>query len=113
MTAVTLQVASRDEVNHRALEAFSGKANGHRISFATPELLWRVLTLKRWEILKLMTGEGELALREIARRAGRDVKAVHSDVHALLDAGILRRTEGGRFEFPYDSVKVQFELRAA
>lgn len=113
MTTVTLEVASREVVRHRTLEAFSGRAHGHRISFATPELLWRVLTLKRWEILKLMTGEGELALREIARRAGRDVKAVHRDVHALLDAGIVRRTDSGGFEFPYDGVKVEFELRAA
>lgn len=113
MTTVTLEVATREEVRRRTMEAFGGKPHGHRISFATPELLWRVLTLKRWEILKLMTGEGELALREIARRAGRDVKAVHTDVHALLNAGILRRTEKGRFVFPYDAVKVEFELRAA
>jgi predicted transcriptional regulator len=25
-----------------------------RISFATPELLWRVLTPKRWELLKVL-----------------------------------------------------------
>ena len=25
-----------------------------RISFATPELLWKVLTAKRWELLKVL-----------------------------------------------------------
>jgi len=27
-----------------------------RISFATPELLWKVLTTKRWELLKATCG---------------------------------------------------------
>ena len=47
-----------------------------------------------------MTGAGPLAIRETARRVGRDVKAVHGDVHALLSAGILRKTSDGQVEFP-------------
>jgi phosphomannomutase len=60
-----------------------------------------------------MTGAGPLALREIARRVGRDIKGVHTDVHALLGAGVLNRTESGAFEFPYEAVHVDFTLRAA
>jgi predicted transcriptional regulator len=37
----------------------SGKATrGDRISFASPELLWKVLTAKRWELLKAMCAAG-------------------------------------------------------
>jgi predicted transcriptional regulator len=43
----------------------------------------------------------------------RDVKAVHGDITALLNAGVLNRAEGGGIEFPYDAVKVEFLLRAA
>ncbi len=50
-----------------------------RISFATPELLWRVLTEKRWELLKVLCGAGPVSIREAARRVERDVKAVHGD----------------------------------
>jgi len=39
-----------------------------------------------------MTGAGALTIREVARRVGRDVEAVHGDVHALLDAGLVDRT---------------------
>ena len=46
-------------------------------------------------------------------RVGRDVKAVHGDVTALLNAGVLDRAEGGGIIFPFDSVKVEFMLRAA
>lgn len=78
-----------------------------RISFVTPELLWRVLTAKRWELLKALCGAGPVSIREAARRVGRDVKAVHSDVTALLLAGVLDRTESGQVEFPYQAVKVE------
>jgi len=113
MKTVTLDVAGRDSVARRALAAFSGKAQAARISFATPELLWKVLTAKRWELLKAMAGEGPLSLRETARRVGRDVKAVHADVHALLDAGLIDRTDDGRIEFPFDAIRVAFTLKAA
>jgi predicted transcriptional regulator len=94
--------------------AKSGKpAKTARISFATPELLWRVLTAKRWEILKTLCGAGPVSIREAARRVGRDVKAVHSDVTALLQAGVLDRTEAGQIEFPYEAVRVEFFLEAA
>jgi predicted transcriptional regulator len=46
----------------------------------------------------------------LARRVGRDVKAVHGDVHALLDAGVLERAEDGRIVFLYDTVHVDFVL---
>lgn len=113
MKTVTLKVASRAEVTSRALAAFEGSRQGDIISFATPELLWNVLTAKRWELLKILAGAGAVSLREAARRVGRDVKAVHSDCHALLDAGVLHKTSDGMIEFPFSAVRVDFVLRAA
>ena len=84
-----------------------------RISFATPELLWQVLTAKRWELLKVLCGAGPISIREAARRVERDVKAVHSDISALLNAGVLDRAEGGGIVFPFEAVKVEFLLEAA
>ena len=84
-----------------------------RISFAAPELLWKVLTAKRWELLKALCGAGPVSVREAARRVGRDVKAVHGDVTALLNAGVLDRAEGGGIVFPYEAVKIEFMLQAA
>jgi predicted transcriptional regulator len=60
-----------------------------------------------------MTGAGAMTIREAARRMGRDVKAVHGDVQALLKAGILQKTEKGQIIFPYDAVHVDFVLKAA
>jgi predicted transcriptional regulator len=113
MRTVTLEVSSREEANRRVLRAFEGKPQGDLISFETPALLFKVLTQKRWELLSALTGAGAMTLREVARRVERDVKAVHGDVHALLDVGILQKTAEGRILFPFDAVRVNFVLKAA
>lgn len=113
MKTVTLSPAKRETVTRRALDALSGKRRGAHISFASTDLLWKVLTAKRWELLKAMTGGGEMTLRKAARRVDRDVKAVHGDVHALFAAGVLRKNADGKIEFPFDAVHVDFMLKAA
>jgi len=112
MNTVTLSVASREDVTRRALAAFKGQKQGAHISFASAELLWKTLTRKRWELLRALTGQGAMSIREAARRVGRDVKAVHGDVQALINAGVLDRTQEG-VVFPYDAVHVDFMLTKA
>jgi predicted transcriptional regulator len=115
MKTVVLEVRSLKETLGDATRAMktSRAEREARIGFASPELLWQVLTAKRWELLKAMCGAGPMSIREAARRVGRDVKAVHGDVKALLDAGLLSRSATGAIEFPFESVKVEFMLRAA
>ena len=115
MKIVTLDVRASADVMDDVLKTWkSGKpGTSARISFATPELLWQVLTAKRWELLKALCGAGPVSIREAARRVGRDVKAVHADVTALRKAGVLDRAEGGGIVFPYEAVKVEFMLKAA
>jgi predicted transcriptional regulator len=60
-----------------------------------------------------MVGAGPLTIREVARRVDRDVKAVHGDVHALLKAGILQKTDGGLIVFPFEAIRLDVMLRAA
>ena len=113
MKTLTLGVSSVEETQKQLAAAFRGEQVGEFISFASIELLWKVLTAKRWNILQVMTGQGEMTIREIGRRVGRDVKAVHGDVQALLLAGVLNHAESGRVIFPYDAVRVDFTLRTA
>src|SRR5271169_6395916 len=115
MKTVVLEVRSLKEALDDATRAMkTGRVDREaRISFATPELLWEVLTAKRWELLKVLCGAGPVSIREAARRVGRDVKAVHGDITALLEAGVLTRAADGKIEFPFDAVKVEFLLQAA
>jgi predicted transcriptional regulator len=113
MSTVTLEVSSREKTSRRFLSAFEGEPQGELISFDSPELLFKVISGKRWDLLKVMTGAGPMTIREASRRMGRDVKAVHGDVQALLKAGILQKNDKGLIVFPFDTVHVDFMLKAA
>jgi predicted transcriptional regulator len=115
MKTITLDIRAPSETMAKFVSTWKSakpKKSAH-ISFATPELLWQVLTAKRWELLKTLCGAGPVSIREAARRAGRDVKAVHGDVIALLNAGVIDRTDDNMIVFPYEAVKVEFLLAAA
>ena len=115
MKTVILEVKSPKDAMAGFTQAWkSGKQQkSARISFASPELLWKVLTAKRWELLKALCGAGPISIREAARRVERDVKGVHGDVTALIEAGLINRAKSGGIEFPYEAVKVEFLLQAA
>ena len=109
---VTVGVSSLDEVKDRLAAAFRGEPQSSHISFPSVEQMWKTLSPKRTDILRAMTGQGELSIRKVARRVGRDVKAVHGDVHALLAAGMIDWSVRG-VVFPYDDVHVDFMLGMA
>jgi predicted transcriptional regulator len=115
MKTVILEVRSLQETLAEAARAMdTGRAEAEaRISFATPELLWEVLTAKRWELLKALCGAGPVSIGEAAHRVGRDTDAVNRDVTALLKAGVLSHAADDCIEFPFDAVKVEFLLQAA
>lgn len=115
MKTVTLDVRTPDSAMQDFVRVWNSRRaeKSARISFATPELLWKVLTAKRLELLKALCGAGPMSIREAARRAGRDVKAVHGEVTALLNAGVIDRTDDGRIVFPYEAVRVEFVLAVA
>ena len=110
MGAITITVTSNQSFRDRVRSAFAGKRQDEQISLESFDLLWKVLAPNRMALVKSLTGAGPVSLREAAKRVGRDVRAVHSDVHMLLDAGVLRKDELGRIEFPYTAVHVDFML---
>lgn len=93
--------------------AKSGRAQQATFSYTSPELLFSEISPKRWGVLEALSGAGEISLREAARRLGRDVKSVHRDVHALLEIGLLEKTESGKIVCPFDKVHVDFTLEQA
>lgn len=107
---LTVSVADRAEVNARFVAAMRGEVQGNFVSFTSIEQYWRTLAPKRMQIVNAMKGAGPLAIREVARRVGRDAKAVHGDVQLLLTGGIIEKTDDGKILFPYDAIHVDFML---
>ena len=90
MKTVTLDIRPLGDTLKYFVQAWdTGEASGPRISFETPALLFKVLTASAGSYA--MTGGGPMTVREVARRVGRDVKAVHGDIRALLNTGILQK----------------------
>ena len=84
MGAVTITVDSTESFRQRVKAAFAGKRQPERISFESFDLLWKVIAPNRMALAQTLAGAGPVSLREAARRVGRDVRAVHSDVQMLL-----------------------------
>jgi predicted transcriptional regulator len=114
MNALTIDVAPlADSLANMAQAMEQRKAQKPRYSFESAATLMRTLGGKRFDLIQALSGAGPLTIREAARRAGRDVKAVHGDVQTLLSCGVLDKTEDGKIVLPYDAVKVEFLLKAA
>lgn len=89
------------------------RSRGERFGFESPAALFRTLTPKRWELIEALQAAGPLTQRALARTLGRDVKNVHSDAVALLDVGLIEKTEEGRLIVPFDEIRAGFVLKSA
>lgn len=109
---VTIGVTTLEQAHERLARAVrTGQFAGYHISFFSYELMWKTLSPKRWEILGVLVGAGPLAVREVARRVGRDVKAVHGDIRKLTANGVVEKTEDGKIEFPYDEIRFESSVK--
>jgi predicted transcriptional regulator len=111
MNTVTLSIGGREKINSRALAALGGEQQGAHITFESLDVLWSTMTKKRWELLQAMCGQGGLTYRRLAELVGRDVKAVHTDVGALILAGLVEKSADGGIVFPYDRIHVDFWMQ--
>jgi predicted transcriptional regulator len=110
---VTIEIS---EVEH-SLKRFAktwrtGRAAGEVISFESPEVLFRRITPKRWTLLTALQAAGPQSIRELARRVERDVKNVHGDVRALIEIGLIERTDD-TVRVPFDEIRAAFTLTRA
>lgn len=113
MTTLTIDVADLKTVKASMKAAFRGVPQGCSFSFPNEAQLLATLNANRWAILKVLTGAGPLGVRELARRVGRDVKGVHTDAQALVNCGLIDKTDAGKLSLPYDEVRLELIVRAA
>jgi len=91
----------------------AGRSSGHVFTFESPAAMFRMLTPKRWELIECLQANGPSSVRGLARLLERDVKRVHDDVTALIEFGLVEKTERGRVHVPYSVIEADFALRAA
>lgn len=110
--AITLQPDWQTAPRRAGSLAQAGTYQGETLNFETPGAFFAKLSERRWTLLGALQGQGELAVRELARRVGRDVKRVHGDVQILVDLGLVERGAGATVFCPFSSVHIDMDLRA-
>lgn len=110
---ITLQPDWKGALRAAAAVADASAYQGEVLNFESPAQFFGKLTERRWSLVRACQGQGEISVRELARRAGRDVKRVHEDVVALAALGLLERTEGGGVVCPFASMHIDMTLEAA
>jgi len=110
---ITVDADWQNRLRDAARKGASGKYEGETLNFQRADEFFSWLTGKRWQLLHELVGEGELSVRELARRVKRDVKRVHGDVVILENLGLLERSERGGVICPYADIHVDVHVMKA
>jgi len=110
---ITLQPDWQAGLRSAAVLAKEPTYQGEVLNFESPAHFFGQLTEKRWTLIRMAQGKGELAVRELARLVGRDVRRVHEDIVELADLGLLERTASGGVLCPYATMHIDMVLKAA
>ena len=108
---ITLQPDWRAALRTAGRKSASTSYQGETLNFESPAVFFGRLTERRWTLVTLLQGQGTLALRELARRAGRDVKRVHEDVQILTELGLVERDAAAGVNCPFADVHIDMHVQ--
>ena len=107
---ITLSPDWRAALRRAGKAAQADSYQGETLNFESPGAFFGRLTERRWALVAALQGQGAMAVRELARRAGRDVKRVHEDVQVLAELGLVERDEAGGVVCPYVDVHIDMHV---
>jgi predicted transcriptional regulator len=110
---ITLEPDWKAALRRAGRRATARSYQGEVLNFESPGAFFGRMSERRWALVRALQGQGEISLREVARRVERDVKRVHEDVQELIELGLVERGEGGGVVCPFSTVHIDMELRAA
>jgi predicted transcriptional regulator len=90
----------------------SGKADPAVFTFSSPAQLFSVISPKRWQLIERLQHLGPSSIRGLARSLTRDVKRVHDDITAMIEWGLVERSQDGLVHVPYQVIHAEFDLKA-
>lgn len=84
-----------------------------RLAFASLHDLFSALTEKRLELMRFVAAHEGLNTNQLAHRLERNYKNVHTDVTALVELGLLEKSEKGVLSAPFDEIVIHAGIRDA
>jgi predicted transcriptional regulator len=110
---ITLRPDWRSALRQAGAVAQAGQYQGETLNFESPAVFFGKLTERRWAIIHTLQADGgEVGVRELARRLGRDPSRVHQDAKVLLAVGLIERTPAGALRCPYADIHVDLHMTA-
>lgn len=111
---VTVGGAMGKEASRRFVDAWHRAKKGEtfherHLAFESWDVLARVLTSKRMELLRYVRRHKVASVRALAKALGRDYSNVHADVQALSAAGLLDATHQG-VRADYDAIETKIAI---
>lgn len=108
---ITLQADWKSALRAAGQAAQRDGYQGETLNFESPGEFFSRLTARRWVLVKELQSAGTpIGVRELARRVGRDVKRVHEDAKALVDLGLIERSEAGAIYCPFSDIHVDMHM---
>ena len=112
-------VGDLDGMARRFAEVWRAAERGEAIAQVRERLLFpdlptllRVLTPRRWTMLRDLRQLGPSSVRALAKAQQRDYKTVHTDVREMERLGLIAREADGRVSVPWSRVSADFDLAA-
>ena len=84
----------------------------HRVYFESAEVLSKVITRQRYNLLKMLHANGPLTVRALAALLERDYKNVYEDVKILEESGLIERDSKNHVLAPYEKLTIELPLTA-
>lgn len=111
---ITVGGAIETEPSHRFIDAWRRAELGEgfherHLAFESWDVLARVLSGKRMELLRHVRRHRVGSVRALAKALGRDYSNVHADVQALTAAGLLDAIDGG-IRADYDAIETRIAI---
>ena len=111
---ITVGGTMEDEASRRFVDAWQRAERGEsfqerHLAFESWDVLSRVLTAKRMELLRYVRRHKVTSVRALAKALGRDYSNVHADVQALTSAGLLDSTDEG-LRADYDAIETKIAI---
>jgi len=97
----------------RRLDAGGDAPSDAVLSFESLETMLRVLSPNRLRLVGELRRSGPTSIRALAKALGRDYRAVHVDVGALLAAGLIERDAQRKLTAPYARIAAEMNFDAA
>ena len=105
--------AMRD-MRQSAIRAWkTGGYQGEALTYATPAQLFKVFTLKRWEIIACLQAQAQaVSLASLCRLLGVTPQHLQEDLDVLFAEGVIEQDVEG-FSIPYAEIHTDFTLKKA